>query len=78
MNNLSIIESEAVGQNILVNVRHVITVLRIQTVDQDERAEKQRRSVDPCESHPYESRKNPGSGSFEGVKVNLREDGIVI
>jgi len=36
-----IIESVAAGQNRLVNVIHVITVVKIQTVGQEEQAEKQ-------------------------------------
>ena len=49
------IESVAAGQNGLVNVGLVITMVRIQTVGQDEQAEKQRRCVDPCKSHHYQS-----------------------
>jgi hypothetical protein len=35
-----IIQSVAAGQKGLVNVSHVVTVVRIQTVSQDEQAEK--------------------------------------
>jgi len=74
-----IIESVAAGQpeNRLVNVSHIISVVRIQTVGQDEQAEKQWRCIDPSKSHHYESWKNPRNGSFGRVKVSWRENGVV-
>jgi len=54
------IESVAAGQNRLVNVRLAITMVRIQTVGQDEQAEKQWRCVDPCKSNHYESGRTQG------------------
>jgi len=67
-----IIESVAAGQNGLVNVGHVITVVRILTVGQGEQVEKQWKCVDPCKSHHYARWKNPGNGSFDGVKVRRK------
>jgi len=73
------IESVTADQNGLVNVGLVITLLRMQTVGQDEEAEKQCRCVDPCtKSDYYESWKNPGNGSFDGVKVSWRENRVVV
>ena len=73
-----IIESVAAGQNRLVNVGHVITVVRILTVGQGEQVEKQWKCVDPCKSHHYASWKNPGNGSFVGVKVSWQENEVVV
>ena len=72
------IESVTAGQNGLVNVGLVITMVRIQTVGQDEQEEKQWRCVDPCKSNHYENWKNPGNLSYDGVKASWRENRVVV
>jgi len=39
---------------------------------------KQWKCVDPCKSHHYESWKNPGNQSFDGVEVSWRENRVVV
>jgi len=77
-----IIDSVAAAQNWLVNISHglvtVITMVRIQTVDQDEQTEKQWRCVDPCKSHHHKRWKNQGNESFDRMKVSWWENRVVI
>jgi len=67
---------ERIGQ--LLNVGLVITMVRIQTVGQDEKTENQWRCVDPCKTHPYETWKNPGNGWFDRLKVSWGENRVVV